>query len=312
MMKYYLLTFNLVTIPFLVKNSFMQIKRLKTNISDFLYVFILFFKRTISSQRILTERRNRGIKRDTPGTSINCPFLKSFALSIMTDYYNFLLIHGAFQGSFVWERLKSKLESSGHYVCAPDLCGITLSEHLNQIYELVLRENKQFIVIGHSYGGLVITGVAQKVNSNIRALIYLDAPIPANASGDSQSLIDILGYEAAEAFIQRTSNGFVDPFPPEAFGLNSKIHSDIIRLHSRQSIKCFTEPCPSWKYSSFPLNFPVFYVQCSPNEFNEKQLCKAQAMNFYILLIHDSGHCPMITHPNELLLLILKGILEVI
>lgn len=227
----------------------------------------------------------------------------------MTDHYNFLLIHGAFQGSFAWKFFKSKLESSGHYVCAPDLCGVTLSEHINQIYEIVLSENRQFIVIGHSYGGLVITGVAQRADSNIRALIYLDAPIPANATGDPESLIDILGHEAAEAFNQRTSNGFVDPFPPEAFGLDSEIHTDVIRLHSRQSIKCFTEPGPTWKYATFPLKFPVFYIQCSPNEFNSKQLYKAQAMDFFTLLIHDSGHCPMITHPNELFLLILKGLL---
>ena len=228
----------------------------------------------------------------------------------MAEHCNVLLVHGAFQGSFVWKFLKSKLESFGHSVWAPDLCGNSLSEHINQISELVLKENKSFIVIGHSYGGLVITGVAKRTAAlNIRALVYLDAPIPVNTDGNYQSLIDILGPEAAEAFNKRTKDQFVDPFPPESFGLDSEIHSDIIRLHSRQSIKCFSDPGPSWNYSTEPLIFPVFYIQCSPNEFNCKQLSKAKAMNFNLLFLHESGHCPMITHVDELFNLLANSVL---
>ena len=145
---------------------------------------------------------------------------------------------------------------------------------------------------------------------NIRALVYLDAPIPASTVGDSQSLIDILGPEAAEDFYKRTKDQFVDPFPSESFGLDPEIHSEIISLHSKQSIECFSEPVPSWNYSTDPLPpFPVFYIQCSPNEFNCKQLSKTKAMNFNLLFIHESGHCPMITHVDEFFNLLANSVL---
>lgn len=230
----------------------------------------------------------------------------------MAEPCNVILVHGAFQGSFAWKFLKSKLESYGHSVWAPDLCGNTLSEDITQISEIIFKENRSFIVIGHSYGGLVVTGVAKRTAAaalKIRALVYLDAPIPVSIVGNSQSLIEILGPEAAEAFNKRTKDQFVDPFPSESFGLDSEIHSDIISLHSKQSIECFSEPCPSWNYSTDPLPFPVFYIQCSPNEFNCKQLSKAKALKFNLLFIHESGHCPMITHVDELFNLLANSVL---
>ena len=130
-----------------------------------------------------------------------------------------------------------------------------------------------------------------------------------NSTGNSESLIDILGPEAEQAFNQRTKDGFVDPFPSESFGLDPEINSDIINLHSKQSIGCFSEPGPSWKYSTDPLPFPLFYIQCFPNEFNSKQVSKAKAINSQVLFIHESGHCPMITHTNELFNLLVKSIL---
>ena len=228
----------------------------------------------------------------------------------MTERSNIILVHGAFQGGFLWKLLKSKLEQFGHSVWAPDLCGNSLSDHINQISELVIDGNRKFILIGHSYSGLVITGVAKRAESNIRGLVYLDAPLPVNQSGNPECLIDILGPEAENAFNRLTKDGFVEPFPSESFGLNPEIHSDIIRLHSKQSIECFYEPCPSWTYSNVPLPFPVFYIQCSPNEFNCTQLSKAREMQCNLLFIHESGHCPMITHPDELSNLIVKRIIN--
>jgi pimeloyl-ACP methyl ester carboxylesterase len=227
----------------------------------------------------------------------------------MTERCNFVLVHGAFQGAFVWKFLKSKLETSGHSVWAPDLHGNSLSEHIKQISELLLKVSEPVILIGHSYGGLVITGVARKAGKNIRSLVYLDAPIPANPTGEDQSLFDILGPGAMEAFTERTINGFVEPFPAESFGLDPSLHSDIINLHSRQSIKCFSESGPAWNCSTDTFSFPVFYIQCSPNDFNNQQILKAQAMNWKLLLLPESGHCPMITHVDELYNLIKNSII---
>lgn len=214
------------------------------------------------------------------------------------------LIHGAFQGGFVWRSLFPRLAGMGHMVCAPTLSGNTLTEHINQVSELIRAHapgEEKIVLLGHSYGSLVVTGVAKRLApQKIQGLIYLDAPIPFDSNGEPQSLLDILGYAATEFFMQNTKEGLVNPFSPQAFGLDDSAHSEIIALHRSQALDCFTEKGPSWSPDDRPA-FPITYIQCAPNEFTDQQVVKAKALKWYIATIPESGHCPMITHPGPLL-----------
>ena len=218
---------------------------------------------------------------------------------------NFFLIHGAFQSGFVWRSLSPRLETLGHAVWAPTLSGNSLTEHINQVSDLIHTQanDEQIVLLGHSYGSLVVTGVAKRFPKKLQGLIYLDAPIPFDSTGEPQSLLDILGAGPTEFVMQQTKDGLVSPFPPAAFGLDESAHSEIIAQHRSQALDCFTEKCPSWSPEDKP-PFPITYIQCEPNDFTNQQVAKATALQWDIASLPESGHCPMITHPGPLLQLL--------
>jgi len=97
----------------------------------------------------------------------------------------FILIHGAWHGSWCWERVVSLLEEQGHRVLAPDLPGmgedhtpfnqITLDYWARFVAVLVRQQDEKVILVGHSRGGIVISQAAEYVADHIQGLIYLAA-----------------------------------------------------------------------------------------------------------------------------------------
>jgi pimeloyl-ACP methyl ester carboxylesterase len=112
-----------------------------------------------------------------------------------------ILVHGAWTGGWIWKDIELTLAEHGYRVYAPTLSGmggrvdelsekITLSSHANEIKSLIKKtEARNVILVGHSYGGLVISEVAAMGSDNISKLIYLDALVPLN----SQTGADIIG-----------------------------------------------------------------------------------------------------------------------
>jgi pimeloyl-ACP methyl ester carboxylesterase len=111
----------------------------------------------------------------------------------------FVLVHGAWHGGWCWRRVADRLTAKGHYVVAPTLSGvgershlppgpIDLSTHIDDVVgEIKWKDLDGIVLVGHSYGGMVITGVAEQLRDRISAIVYLDAFLPA----DGQSLFDI-------------------------------------------------------------------------------------------------------------------------
>jgi pimeloyl-ACP methyl ester carboxylesterase len=104
----------------------------------------------------------------------------------------FVLVHGASHGGWCYERVANILRSQGHRVFTPTLAGcaervseispqINLTTHANEILSLFERENLENVFLcGHSYGGMVITGVADKIPERIRNLVFIDSVVPEN------------------------------------------------------------------------------------------------------------------------------------
>lgn len=142
----------------------------------------------------------------------------------------FVLVHGAWQGGYVYARVARLLRDAGHDVYTPTLTGlgdrshlahlaINLDTHIQDIVNVFKHEDiSDAILCGHSYGGMVITGVADKISERIRSLIYIDAFAPA----DGQSLNDITGPETTLAVLDqaRANGGMVPPIPAAAFNVN--------------------------------------------------------------------------------------------
>jgi pimeloyl-ACP methyl ester carboxylesterase len=111
----------------------------------------------------------------------------------------FVLVHGAWAGGWCWSRVVDLLIAKGHRVYTPTLSGlgershlarggINLTTHVNDVVnEIKWKDLDQIVLVGHSYGGLVITGVAEQVGERIASIVYLDAFIP----GDEQSFADL-------------------------------------------------------------------------------------------------------------------------
>jgi pimeloyl-ACP methyl ester carboxylesterase len=101
-----------------------------------------------------------------------------------------VLIHGASHGGWCYERVAAILRSQGYRVFAPTLAGlaerasmdsrrINLTTHIEEVVKLFERENLRDVVLcGHSYGGMIIAGVADQIPDRIENLVFLDAVVP--------------------------------------------------------------------------------------------------------------------------------------
>ena len=104
----------------------------------------------------------------------------------------FVLVHGAWHGGWCWREVAGRLQSAGHRVFAPTLTGLAdrshllsretgLETHILDIVNLLAWEELDDAVLcGHSYGGMVVTGAADRAAGRLRALVYLDAFVPAD------------------------------------------------------------------------------------------------------------------------------------
>ena len=109
-----------------------------------------------------------------------------------------MLVHGAWHGGWCWRRVADRLERKGHKVYAPSLTGLgdrshliatrpTVTTHIDDIANIIRFEDLQrVILVGHSYGGLVISGVAEKVLPQIASIVFLDAFVPQNGQIDHE------------------------------------------------------------------------------------------------------------------------------
>ena len=133
----------------------------------------------------------------------------------------FVLVHGAWSGSWGYSKVARLLRAQGHEAWAPSLTGlgerehllhpgITLSTHIKDVSNVLEFEDlKDVILVGHSYGGMVIAGVSSVCAERIKTLVYLDAFLPA----DGQSLFDITAEQGRATFMdtQKTTPGLI-PF----------------------------------------------------------------------------------------------------
>jgi pimeloyl-ACP methyl ester carboxylesterase len=134
---------------------------------------------------------------------------------------NYVLVHGAWGGNHTYADVPARLEAAGHTVLNCTLPGlgtrqdelhpgITLTDHIDAVCEQVEAAGfDRFILAGHSYGGMVITGVAGQLGKRIDAICYIDAFLPDNG----QSLWDITGEFEHNWYVdsQKHKPGYVDP-----------------------------------------------------------------------------------------------------
>lgn len=118
----------------------------------------------------------------------------------------FVVAHGAWSSAFAWKRMFALMRARGHELVVPSLTGlgerfhltspsIDLEMHIRDIGNVLFHEDlTDVVLVGHSYGGMVATGVADRMPERLRKLVYLDAFVPR----DGESLFDRLSPAARE------------------------------------------------------------------------------------------------------------------
>jgi len=144
----------------------------------------------------------------------------------------YVLVHGSWHGGWCWRRVADLLEQKGHKVFAPTLTGlgershlmsamITLDTHITDIVNVIKWENlDNLVLVGHSYAGFVISGVAERVQPSIASIVYLDAFLPQNG----ERVVDLAPPELrATSLAAAAKNEVGRPVPPaKAFHVNDK------------------------------------------------------------------------------------------
>lgn len=147
-----------------------------------------------------------------------------------------VLVHGAWHGGWCWNKVRPRLEAAGHRVLAPSLSGLgdrehlrhpipSLDTHVADIVKLVeAQELRDVVLVGHSYGGMVITGAADALRDRIRHLVYLDAAVPADGQTFASFVPGIAPEDVARreaAFRSMAPDGdWLAPVPPGMVGVS--------------------------------------------------------------------------------------------
>jgi len=216
----------------------------------------------------------------------------------------FVLVHGAWHGGWCWERLTERLITRGHRVYAPALSGvgershlaahgINLETHIADIVgELRWKDLTHIVLLGHSYGGMVITGVAERELPRIHAIVYLDAFLPKSG----QSVNDMVGF---------VSGNGADPVPPlytpEMMSVNSADREWVRSKLTPQPAATFSQKLDhsraydrvSVKVYIRPIDFPSAFSDAVCDPLRKDPTWQVHDMR-------GCGHDVMIDKPEEL------------
>jgi pimeloyl-ACP methyl ester carboxylesterase len=166
----------------------------------------------------------------------------------------FVLVHGAWHGSWCWKRVRSALWAQGHEVFTPSLTGLAdrlhllspqvdLETHITDVVNLIRSEELENVVLcGHSYAGCVISGVADRVSDRIGALVYLDAFVLESGQSLHDTVPPELRHAQLEAARQAGDGWKLPPPPAEAFILTVKDRDWVSRRCTPQPLATHQQP----------------------------------------------------------------------
>ena len=146
----------------------------------------------------------------------------------------YVLVHGAWHGGWCWAKVARLLRDAGHEVYTPTLTGlgerahlarpdIDLDTHIQDVVAVLEAEElRQVTLVGHSYGGMVISGAAARTSGRIGHLVYLDAFVPEAG----KCLLDYVGERAAamrEAAATQGEGWTLPPFSPDGVPTQTRL-----------------------------------------------------------------------------------------
>ncbi len=231
---------------------------------------------------------------------------------------HFLLIHGAWHGGWVWNEISEILRYQRYSVSTPTLTGlgekkhllsskITIETFIEDVVNHIIFENlSNIILVGHSFAGSVISGVADRLKDRIQKLIYFDAMILI----DGQKPFDITPKETVEQRIElakKFGNNISIPAPSaDAFGVFDIKKSLLLEE------KLTPHPLSAFQSKLILKNevgngIPLSYIFCTKPVYKSLESSRevVRKMKWPIFEL-NAGHNAMLTHPKETLNLLMK------
>jgi pimeloyl-ACP methyl ester carboxylesterase len=224
----------------------------------------------------------------------------------------YVLVHGGAHGGWCYRGVARILRSAGHEVYAPTMTGlgershllsprIDLDLHITDVVQVLHYEDlRDVILVGHSYGGMVITGVADRAADRVGRLVYLDAATPVNG----QSLVDVAG---PIILATRPSGKVVDgvelvllPFPEAGRFYGVTDPGDVAWMDERLAghpWRCFEQPLALTNEAAL-WAIPQYHIVCTSTLATRSRQLIEKARAEGRLWDIDTGHDLMITEPR--------------
>lgn len=227
----------------------------------------------------------------------------------------FVLVHGSFHGGWCWKKVEPLLREQGHEVYTPTMTGLGERSHLVhprvglelnvedivQVFEY--EDLEDVVLLGHSYGSLVINGVAEHCHDRIRRLVYLDGFLPEHG----KSAWDI-APEAEKIWEERAvgpDDWLVFPADPaDVYDISDPDDLEWLRDNLVPTAH-FTHREPLDIPDERAKDLPRSYIACTHYEPFQPmaEQAREEVLDYYEL---DTSHEPMVTNPDQLVQILLE------
>jgi len=230
----------------------------------------------------------------------------------------FLVCHGAWGAGYGWKKMHPLMAAAGHRLVTPTYTGlgerehlahqgIDLETHITDILNVIRYEDlRDIVLIGHSYGGMVATGVADRARDRVTQLIYLDAFVPE----DGQSLFDLAGSRDEMMKAAAEGDGWRAPPPPTPPDTPEEDAKWMAERRLPHPVKCFAQPL---KLRGGSLTLPRSYIyalRTNPNDTFGQFAERAKKSPHWRYYEIDASHSPQVTAPQALFALLQKIVKE--
>jgi pimeloyl-ACP methyl ester carboxylesterase len=235
----------------------------------------------------------------------------------MTTY---VLVHGGHHGGWCYKKVARLLRNAGHEVYSPTLTGLGERRHLlsadvdldmhiaDVVGVLTVEDLRDVVLVGHSYGGMVITGVADRVPDRIKELVYLDAAHPRNGESLADVAVQIMAI--CKQWVREIEGVELVTWPdilqPEFFGVTDPVDIAWMRPRLQQHPwKCYTNKLRLQNEAAVR-SLPRTDINCTARlrEFDDRR--KAELLQASRAWDIDTGHDIMITEPEKLTQMLLR------
>jgi pimeloyl-ACP methyl ester carboxylesterase len=227
-----------------------------------------------------------------------------------------VLAHGAWSAAWAWKKMRPLFRAAGHDFFSPTYTGlgerahlarpeIDLSTHVQDVQAVLEVEDLTDVtLLGHSYGGMVATGVADRAAGRIARVVYLDAFAPK----DGQSLFDLLGPKGEahmRAGATKDGDGWklpLNPMPPDTSPEDS---AWAVPKRRPQPIKTFEDKIKLTS-GKFPPRHYIYAKTAGPGDVFRQFAERAKSEAGWKYWEIDASHNPHITCPDVLMKLLIQ------